>query len=70
VSVGKADNFLLNYPVSMLETQMKQLNSSFQFVYYAGDHFTVWTNEYGKDGYQFLKQKYLQWLAKSNTEKK
>ncbi len=70
VSVGKADNFLLNYAVSMLETQMKELNSSFQFAYYPGDHFTVWTNEYGKDGYQFLKQKYLQWLAKSNTEKK
>ena len=66
VSVGKADNFLLNYAVSMLEAQMKQLHSSFQFAYYPGDHFTVWTNEYAKDGYQFLKQKYLQWLEKSN----
>ena len=70
VSVGKQDNFLLNYAVSILEKQMKVLNSSFQFAYYPGDHFTVGTNEYYKDGYEFLKQKYLEWLAKSNTENK
>ena len=70
VSVGKGDNFLLNYAVSHLEAQMKELNSSFQFAYYPGDHFTVFTKEYSKEGYQFLKQKYLEWLAKSNKKRK
>ena len=70
VSVGTQDNFLLNYAVTMLQTQMKQLNSSFQFAFYPGDHFTVSTPAYRKDGYRFLKEKYLEWLAKSDTEKK
>ena len=70
VSVGSQDNFLLNYAVTMLEMQMKNLNSTFQFAYYPGDHFTVFTPEYRKEGFQFLKQKYLEWLAKHNTEKK
>jgi len=70
VSVGNQDNFLLNYAVNLLETKMKKLNSTFQFAYYPGDHFTVSTPAYRKDGYQFLKQKYLAWLAKSNAEKK
>ncbi|MDP3312750.1 alpha/beta hydrolase-fold protein [Lutibacter sp.] len=68
VSVGKQDNFLLNYPVYLLEKQMKELNSNFQFAYYPGDHFTINTPEYWKDGFGFLKQKYLEWIAK--TEKK
>ena len=70
VSVGNQDNFLLNHAVNLLETQMKKLNSTFQFSYYQGDHFTVSTPGYRKDGYQFLKQKYLEWLAKSDAEKK
>ncbi len=70
VSVGNQDNFLLNYAVMMLEKQMKQLNSSFQFAYYPGDHFTVSTPIYKKDGFQFLKQKYLEWFAKNRAEKK
>jgi enterochelin esterase-like enzyme len=64
VSVGRSDNFFLNLAVKRLEAQMKQLNSSFQFAYYPGDHFTVSTKEYDKEGYNFLKRKYLEWLAK------
>ena len=65
VSVGKGDNFLLNHAVTLLEKEMKKLNSTFKFAYYAGDHFTLWTPEYNKDGDQFLEQKYKEWLAKS-----
>jgi hypothetical protein len=70
ISVGNQDNFLLNYPVHLLEKQMKELHSNFQFAYYPGDHWTIFTPEYKKDGNQFLEQKYVAWLAKSNTEKK
>lgn len=70
ISVGKYDNFNLNYSVNLLEKQMKELHSNFQFAYYPGDHFTVYTPDYEKDGNQFLEQKYVEWLAKSKTEKK
>jgi hypothetical protein len=70
ISVGKRDNFNLNYSVNLLEKQMKELHSNFQFAYYPGDHFTVYTPDYKKDGNQFLEQKYVEWLAKSNTERK
>jgi S-formylglutathione hydrolase FrmB len=69
ISIGNRDNFLLNYAVISLEKQMKELNSTFKFGYYPGDHFTVYTPEYEKDGTQFLKQKYLEWLAKSKKGK-
>lgn len=69
ISVGKQDNFLLNYAVTLLETEMKKLNSTFQFAYYPGDHFTVSTPEYVKDGNHFLKQKYTEWLAKNKAGK-
>jgi len=65
ISVGKQDNFLLNYAVVLLDGEMKKLNSKFQFAYYPGDHFTVSSPEYVKDGYQFLKQKYAEWQAKN-----
>lgn len=65
VSVGTADNFLLNYAVYMLESEMKDLKSSFIFKRYPGDHFTVWTNEYAKDGNLFLEEKYREWVAKN-----
>jgi hypothetical protein len=76
ISVGKRDNFFFNYPILLLEKQMKELHSNFQFAYYPGDHFTAYTPdwtlrpEYSKDGNQFLEQKYIEWLAKSKTEKK
>jgi hypothetical protein len=70
ISVGKRDNFNLNYSVNLLEKQMKELHANFQFAYYPGDHWTIFTPEYWKDGNQFLEQKYVEWLAKSKTEKK
>jgi len=68
VSVGNQDNFLLNYSVKLLEIEMKKLNSSFQFAYYPGDHFTVSTKEYRKDQAIFLETKYLEWLKTSGIK--
>ncbi len=64
ISVGRQDNFLLNYAVSLLETEMKKLNASFVFDYYPGDHFTVSTKAYRKDQESFLRKKYEAWLSK------
>lgn len=69
VSVGYQDNFLLNYPVYLLDKQMKDLKSTFQFAYYPGDHFTVSTPEYDRDGNQFLKDKYQEWSAKYQVKR-
>jgi hypothetical protein len=44
---------------------MKKLNSHFEFAYYPGDHFNVWTNaNYEKDGIHFLAEKYVKWLTR------
>jgi hypothetical protein len=64
VTVGMQDNFLLNYAVTLLEGEMKKLNSAFVFQYYPGDHFTVSTPEFKKAGNEFLEKKYLEWQAK------
>lgn len=64
VSVGNQDNFLLNYAVRLLDGEMKKLNSGFVFTYYAGDHFTIATPEFFKDGNGFLERRYQQWLAR------
>jgi hypothetical protein len=48
ITVENQDNFLLNYPVKLLEAQMKELKSTFQFAYYPGNHFTLATPEYKK----------------------
>ncbi|MFN8251218.1 MAG: alpha/beta hydrolase-fold protein [Ferruginibacter sp.] len=69
ISVGTGDNFLLNHAVTILETEMKKFNANFRFAYYPGDHFTVFTPEYRKDGYQFLARQYMEWLAKSGVKK-
>ena len=66
ISVGNQDNFLLNYAVKLLDDEMKKLNSSFVFAYYPGDHFTVKTAKFDKDGNEFLENKYHQWLKKAN----
>ena len=58
VSVGSQDNFLLNYPVHLLDDEAKKIDAGFVFGYYPGDHFTVSTPEYKTAGYQFLQQKY------------
>jgi len=64
VTVGEGDNFLLNYAVAVLDTAMKKIGSKFEFAYYPGDHFTVSTAQYRKDGNQFLERKYQEWKAK------
>jgi hypothetical protein len=65
ISVGNQDNFLLNYAVRLLDAEMKQLNSTFVFNYYPGDHFTLATPEFFKVGNEFLEKKYGEWLAKN-----
>jgi S-formylglutathione hydrolase FrmB len=65
VSVGEQDNFLLNYAVHTLDDEMKKLNAGFVFSYYPGDHFTVSTPEYRKDGYKFLEQKYNEFINRN-----
>jgi len=64
ISVGNQDNFLLNYSVKLLDGEMKKLNSAFVFSYYPGDHFTVATPEFFKDGNGFLEKRYLDWKLK------
>ncbi|MGZ3852045.1 MAG: alpha/beta hydrolase-fold protein, partial [Flavisolibacter sp.] len=65
VSVGEQDNFLLNYAVHVLDTEMKKLNAGFQFAYYPGDHFTVSSSQYRHDGDLFLEEKYNEFLKRS-----
>jgi len=65
ISVGNDDNFLLNYPVKLLEQEMKTINAEMLFKYYPGDHFTVSTKEYMDDTVGFLTEKYKQWLLKN-----
>lgn len=68
ISVGNQDNFLLNYAVKLLDAEMKKLNSAFVFAYYPGDHFTIATPEFFKDGNGFLEKKYQQWLDKNKSK--
>ena len=65
IAVGNEDNFFLNKSVKMLEKEMNTLNSGFKFAYYSGDHFTVTTKDYRKDGNKFLEEKYMEWLKKN-----
>lgn len=57
ISVGNQDNFLLNYAIKLLEEKMGQLHASFVFAYYPGDHFTVRSPQWIKDGDEFFKSK-------------
>ena len=68
VSVGNQDNFLLNYPVHLMDDEMKKLDAGFVYAYYPGDHFTVSTTEYKTAGYQFLQQKYNEFKANSSLK--
>jgi hypothetical protein len=68
VTAGKQDNFFLNESVMLLDAVMQQLNSKFEFAYYPGDHFTVATAVYRKDGDLFLEKKYREWLSKNEPE--
>ena len=66
VTVGTGDNFLLNYAVQLLDTTMRELKSKFVITYYPGDHFTVATPQFRKDGNDFLELKYREWQAKNH----
>lgn len=64
VSVGEQDNFLLNDAVHMLDKEMQKIHADVHIAYYPGDHFTVFSNAYRKDGNDFLEQAYIQFLNK------
>lgn len=66
ISVGTSDNFHLHHAVKLLEEEMTPLDADMEFAYYPGDHFTVFTKDYIKDGMAFLEQRYEDWL---NTTK-
>jgi hypothetical protein len=71
ITAGTSDNFSLDKSVKLLEEEMKKLNSHFEFAYYAGDHFTVWTTTgYEKDGDRFLAAKYAEWLIQHPASEK
>ena len=62
ISIGTSDNFHLHHAVKLLDKEMKNLDSNMEFAYYAGDHFTLFTEEYKKDGSDFLVKCYENWL--------
>jgi enterochelin esterase-like enzyme len=63
LTVGSSDNFYLNHAVQLLDSHMKQHNAKFETAYYPGDHITVMTPAYQKDGYLFLARKYQEWIT-------
>lgn len=64
ISVGTSDNIFLNRSVELLEKEMKSLNANIKFDYFPGDHFTLFTEDYKKDGVEFLEKNYNSWLNK------
>jgi pimeloyl-ACP methyl ester carboxylesterase len=65
ISIGTSDNFHLHHSVRLLEKEMKELDAKMEFEYYPGDHFTIFTEEYKKDGADFLTKCYENWLEKT-----
>lgn len=68
VTVGQQDNFLLNYAVVLLDTEMKKINANVEVTYYPGDHFTVRTPQFVKDGNGFLEKKYQEWKFRQGNK--
>lgn len=64
ITVGNQDNFLLNYPIRLMEEKMKKLHADIEFGYYTGDHFTVQSQQWLKDGNAFFERRYAEWLNK------
>ncbi|HVK48459.1 MAG TPA: alpha/beta hydrolase-fold protein [Pseudobacter sp.] len=58
ISTGEQDNFFLNQAVHLLEKETKDLNTGFEYGYFPGDHFTVFTKEYQAAGVKFLLGRY------------
>ncbi|QNK61760.1 hypothetical protein H7F33_14510 [Pedobacter sp. PAMC26386] len=67
ISVGDDDNFQLNYPVRLLEEEMKAIQANVLFKYYPGDHFTLKTKAYTDDLNGFLEWRYKQWMIKTGN---
>lgn len=67
VTVGLGDNFLLNHSVKLLEEHLKKLHARAEVTYYPGDHFTVGTPQFGKDGFSFLAGRYQDWVLRHST---
>ena len=70
VTAGDQDNFYLNNAVHMLDDEMKKLNTGFEFKYYPGDHFTVYSPEYRMDGQKFLEKKCNEYLSQQVATQK
>lgn len=68
ITVGQQDNFLLNYSLTLLETEMKKLNADMEIRYYPGDHFTVKTPQFTKDAFVFLEKKYQDWKVSNKIK--
>jgi hypothetical protein len=64
ISVGTNDNFYLNHSVKLLEEEMTKLDANFEFEYYSGVHFKLYTPAYENAGMNFLEQCYEKWLNK------
>jgi len=65
ISVGTSDNFHLHHAVRLLEEEMKKLDANMEFTYYPGDHFTLFTEDYKKEGVAFLTECYANWLLEN-----
>ncbi|WP_452230107.1 alpha/beta hydrolase-fold protein [Lacinutrix sp. MEBiC02404] len=65
ISVGTSDNFHLHHAVKLLEEEMKKIDAKIEFTYYPGDHFTLFTEDYKKDGVAFLEACYANWLVEN-----
>lgn len=64
ISAGEQDNFSLNHAVHLLEKETKDLNTGFEYGYFPGDHFTVFTKEYQAAGVKFLLDRYAAFKSK------
>lgn len=64
ISAGEQDNFFLNQAVHLMEKETKDLNTGFEYGYFPGDHFTVFTKEYQVAGVKFLLGRYAAWKNK------
>ncbi|WP_241237860.1 alpha/beta hydrolase-fold protein [Pseudoflavitalea rhizosphaerae] len=58
ISTGEQDNFMLNQAVHLMEKETGDLDTGFEYGYYPGDHFTVFTKEYQSAGVKFLLDHY------------
>jgi hypothetical protein len=65
ITMGRADNFVLQNAVALLKKEMKTLKADMPIDLLSGDHFTVLTREVNDKGFAFLGKRYRQWLKKN-----